>query len=475
MSDTNRVRLAYVEEGVLGQTPATPTLRTARITGESLVFQITNTTSNELRADRMTADLVQTGAQVGGDLNLELSHPLSGSFVGDMMAAALFNHWVERPERIGPPACGAVSGGATFGVASTTGFAAGQLIATSGYTSAANNGLFRITTVGAGLTVAGALVNEPATANSRIKLVGLEAASGQISAVADGLAATGLDFTTLDLAVGQFIRIGGATAGTRFATAGTNGFARIAAIAPAKLTLDNRPSGWAADAGTGVTLHLFLSDRLVNGVTRRSFTIERWFQDLTAELVVMRGMVPGRFDLTVAAQEIATAQIGFVGMMAEHATTPLGPALPATAEPVLNAVANVGRIAEGGETVSGPNFIRRFTMKLNNSLRERQAIGTLGLVDVGAGRIDLSGEIETYFGSSALYQKYLDGAETSLSVRVEAAGRALVLQLPRVKFESGRVNAAGANQDMMAELTWRAIRDPLTDAMILIDRFDRAA
>ncbi len=473
MSESNRVRLAYVEEASLGVTPASPTLRTARITGESLNFQINNTVSNELRADRMVSDLVQTGAQVSGDVNIELSHPVDNSFLGDMLGAVLFNTWTARPERVGTPACGAVSGANTFGVASTTGFAARQLIVTSGYSSTQNNGLFRIDTVGAGLQVGGTLVNEPATPLSRIKVVGVEAPSGDVTATATGLAATSLNFTTLGLTVGQFIKLGGATAATRFATAANNGWVRITAITATALTLDNRPTGWAAEpTTTGIGLQIFTGDRIANGTTRRSFTIERWFQDLANELVVMRGMVPARLDLTIAAQELVAGQIGFMGLAAAPTTVTLGPAEPATAVPVLNAVANVGRIAEAGETVAGANFVKRMTLKLDNSLRERQAVGTLGLVDVGYGRVELTGELQTYFGSSALYRKYLSGTETSLSVRLQAGTRVLVIQLPRVKFEGGRVNASGPNQEVMADLTWRAIRDPATEAVILIDRFD---
>jgi hypothetical protein len=473
MSESNRVRLAYVEEASLGATPVAPTLRTARITGESLNFQITNTVSNELRADRMVSDLVQTGAQVTGDVSIELSHPVDNSFLGDMLAAVLFNTWTSRPERVGTPACGPVSGANTFGVASTSGFAARLLIATSGYSAPQNNGLFRIDTVGAGLQVAGTLVNEPATALSRIKVVGVEGAAGDVTATATGLQSTSLNFTSLGLAIGQFIKLGGAGAATRFATAANNGWARIAQITANSLTLDNRPTGWTAEpTTTGIGLQIFTGDRVANGTTRRSFTIERWFQDLANELVVMRGMVPARLDLTIAAQELVGGQIGFLGLAAEPTTATLGPADPATPVPVLNAVANVGRIAEAGETVGGANFIKRMTLKLDNSLRERQAIGTLGLVDVGYGRVELTGELQTYFGSSALYRKYLGGVETSLSIRLQAGSRVLVIQLPRVKFEGGRVNASGPNQDVMADMSWRAIRDPATEAMILIDRFD---
>ncbi|MBL3683997.1 hypothetical protein F2981_02515 [Sinorhizobium meliloti] len=54
-----------------------------------------------------------------------------------------------------------------------------------------------------------------------------------------------------------------------------NGWARIVAVTAGKLTLDNLPTGWAANAGAGKTLRVFFGDRIKNGVTMFSNTIER--------------------------------------------------------------------------------------------------------------------------------------------------------------------------------------------------------
>src|SRR5688572_11869411 len=71
---SNRTAIRFVKETVFGTTPATPALKNLRYTGENLVFNQRSVSSEEIRADRMTADLVRVGAEVSGDLNIEMSY-----------------------------------------------------------------------------------------------------------------------------------------------------------------------------------------------------------------------------------------------------------------------------------------------------------------------------------------------------------------------------------------------------------------
>lgn len=72
-----------------GTNSSTTTWKQLRYTGESLNFNIENTSSAEIRPDRVQADLVQTSASGGGDVNVELSY---GSF-DDFLEAALCGAW----------------------------------------------------------------------------------------------------------------------------------------------------------------------------------------------------------------------------------------------------------------------------------------------------------------------------------------------------------------------------------------------
>jgi len=86
MSETNRTRLSYDTEATWNTPPASLEMQALRITGESLVHNVDNITSAEIRSDRNVAALIQANKYSGGGFNFELSY---GSF-DEIIAAALF-------------------------------------------------------------------------------------------------------------------------------------------------------------------------------------------------------------------------------------------------------------------------------------------------------------------------------------------------------------------------------------------------
>ncbi len=77
IGSSNRASLTYIEEENFGVTPASTSpnpARQLRFTGESLTQGITKDTSKEIRADRLTADLIPTSVNASGGVNIELSY-----------------------------------------------------------------------------------------------------------------------------------------------------------------------------------------------------------------------------------------------------------------------------------------------------------------------------------------------------------------------------------------------------------------
>lgn len=89
-ASSNLAQLRIIPETVPGTIPTAGDPQELRMTGESLKFNITTETSQEIRADRQVSDLIQTGADASGDVNFELS---AGTY-DELMAAALCNEWV---------------------------------------------------------------------------------------------------------------------------------------------------------------------------------------------------------------------------------------------------------------------------------------------------------------------------------------------------------------------------------------------
>jgi hypothetical protein len=90
LGTSNRVALRVVEESTWGVTPTSPALEALRFNSESLNFNADFTTSEEIRADRMTSDTVMVSASGSGDIESELSF---GTF-DKLFAGAMFNNWV---------------------------------------------------------------------------------------------------------------------------------------------------------------------------------------------------------------------------------------------------------------------------------------------------------------------------------------------------------------------------------------------
>lgn len=484
MTDSNRLRLTSIREVTLGTTPGTPRMRTARIRNESLAISPQFVNPEELRDDRMDTDQIKVNETNGGGIDFALSYPVPGSPLSNWFESAMFNPWNNMPEFDNDGTADSVIEGVTdssdtFTVVSGGGGAvANHLARMTGFAAGANNGLFKVdSSTATTIVVAGTptLVDDTApAANARIKIVGFEGDSGDVTATATGLASTSLDFTTLGLAVGQWIKIGGTGAAYRFATEALNTWARITAIAATALTLDNLPSAWTTDNGSGKTIRVFAGDYIRNGVTTLGETIERGFMgQQTPTYVVQTGMVAGQLQLNIASDQPITGSFNFTGMGGSVSTTTLD-ATPdaATTNRAMAANANVGRIAESGALISAPNWARSLSIQLNNNLRQKNAMDTVGAVDIGNGTCSVSGTVTTYFGSATLLQKLLAGEIGALNSRFQKDNQAVVTTLPRLTFTDGTPNASGRNTDVELPLQWSASVDSLTNCHIQFDRIE---
>ena len=487
MTESNRLRMTWVDEVTPGVPPTTPRMRTVRLTGETLVFKPTFTTSEEIRSDRMNSDPIKTGETNSGPVNTEFSFPVDQTPHSSWLASAFCSPWANTPFRDNDGTPGAAISGITassgvIAVASGPAFVIGHLARLTGFGVAGNNGLFRIITGSATVPAVGAstLTDEASPpASARVKVVGFQGAAGDVAAVSDGLTSTALNFTTLGLAVGMWIKVGGTGGAFRFATEGCNGYARVIAISANKLTLDNLPSApvWTADNGAGKTIRVFFGDQLRNGTTKRFGTIERGFMgQATPTYVKQSGMMVDQFQINLESGAVVKATYTFKGLNGASDNTTLDSTPDAaTTNGVMSAAVHVGRISDGGSAVTGPNFNKSLQINLNNNAREVMAIrsdGKVGPVDINLGECSVQVQANTYFGSGNTYADYLAGIPTSASSIIAKDGQALVFAIPRMTRTDGSPNASGKNQDVMLPLTAQASFDPLVGAHITLDRLE---
>ena len=495
MSDANRTKVSFVDEGTFDVVPTSPAWKQVRITGAPFTFTPTNVVSDELITDRQVADLVRVALETGGDLPMEFSYANQDP----LLRGAMYSDWVPATLRYNDGTADSVitdvSVGGVYTVITNASnpeknygaFAIGQLVRNTGFV-AGNTGLFRASAATAtSVTLPTTTAEAAPGASARMKVVGIEGASGDITATAGGtnfIGATAANFINQGFVAGMWAKIGGTAAGTKFATAADNDWVHISAVTATQLTLDVVPAGWATDAGAAKTIQIWMGDYIRNGTTARSFAGEVQFQDLaTVEYDVYSGLRVGGWTLSANAQQILQSAFSFLGANATNSTTRtagstddaediLG-AIPRVGD-VFNASSNVARIAEAGAALAGPNYVQAFSLALSNTLRRQNSIGKLTSHGIGAGRVQVTGKLTTYYGSNAVRTKLLAGTATSLDARfVDPNGtRAVTVDLPRVKLVAGTPQVSGVDTDRILDLDLQALKHATLGYTIQVQRFE---
>lgn len=497
--DSNRVRVSAVREATLGVTPATPRMRTAFYLSETLAYRPQFFTPEGIRSDRMNVDPQKINELAEGGLPFELIFPRNLSFISEVYRSAFYGEWVNTPEHFNDGTADSaitdfVATTGTFTVVNQSGsggfagsdYKAGHLVRSTGFGIANNNAVRKVTSSTATTVVVGASgTNETApAAAARLKVVGFEGASGDITATASGLASTTLNFTTLGLMVGQWLKVGGSAAGNRFTNvAANNDWVRLIAIAANALTFDNLPVGWGVDAGTSKTIRVFFGDVIRNGLVRCPLSIEKAFLGQAAPTYVMhRGMTADTFSLRYETDRAVIASVNFMGMTGEQGTSAFGNTYEDVPDPnvypVLTSNVSVAAINEAGAALAAPAWAQSLEFTIGNNLRRINAIGNIGAVALGVGDVSAQGRLNTYFGSNALYQKLLAGTVTNLSARAQntrvpgTSGHALIHTKPRITFTDGNPNVGGKNTDVMLPLAFETSMDSLTACETQADRLE---
>ena len=483
MTDSSLTRFALVSEATVNTTPASPAMQIMRVTSIGLGLQNKTATSEQIDASRMGSDQILTGTSTTGSIGFEFSN----SHFDKLLVASVLGTRVKLFEKSGNTECGAITLTNTFSVNSGGATAvAGHLIRTSGYSSSANNGLYRVaSSTATTIVIAGAtLVNEASTSLSFLKVVGFRGVASDITATATGLGSTALNFTTLGLVVGQWISIGGNTTAEQFATSALNGFARITAISSTALTLDNLPSGWTTDAGTSKTITVYISDyvRVGSTVTGNTFSAETAFLDSSNGVVpsyfVDSGLHVNTLTLNGPTQDKVTGTFEMMGLTS--AAPSVNPISGATytaipTDTIYNSSSNTTRVSENGTQVVSPSLVTSFTLNVTNNLEELEAVGSLGAVGIRKGTCTVTGNFVTYFGDLAIYNRARALSNTQIAIGMKQNNKAYMFYFPRVQLSAPRPNAGGINQNVTCDATFNASKDSTTSTNFQMDLFYEVA
>lgn len=476
MSDTNRVGLAAIEEGTYGTTPASPKFFEVPSSGQpDLGFTPQTTTSNLIRSDRQVSDLILVGGEAGGDVNSELAFGIHDR----LLRGVAFSAWQARLKWTnygGVTQISNVDGSDDEFDVSDLGAALveNDIVRAENFNVAENNG-FHI--VGSGSTNTAIVVTSdledettPPT-NAHLIHVGRRADEDDIVAVSSpspGITSSNLDFGDLGLQPGDWVVLHGRDTDSGTWPAGNNGFCRVLLVGQNAIVFDRVPTGWTANNGDGTTVDIYLGERLVNGVTRTGYSLERTFADHSpVTYQYLTGYVPDQLVISASSQSVVEANLTFVGLQSpfkDDSRLSGASTLPAPPFSVFNASSNVARLTRGGTSVVGgatKNFVTEVSLTIANNLRRKNAVGFLGAAAVGAGEFNVTGSLASYFDDKSLAEEVVNNTETSMDVAFQDGLRhVFLIDVPRMKWSEGRPEVPGKNDDVVINPNFQAIASP---------------
>jgi len=424
---TNTTSLAYAFEESLGVLPASPSWkRLEPNTPNTFGANVTTVARSPISINRQR----RKGTVTDLDSAVEFDADLTLDSVEDFMSSFMFANFQGVAVFV-PTAV--TTGGYTVDAGGD--LIENALIFARGYLNDANNGL---KVVGSGSTatniVTTGLVNEPTPpATSNLEVAGVQGTAGDIEMNSDGnLTSTTLDFTTIGLVVGQFIKIGGSTTATQFANeAANNGFARVRAVAANLITLDKPSATFAVDDGAGQTIQLLFGRFLRNvavddsNYAENSIQFEQTLPGLGPSNETMYSYAKGNYAnqavLNVPLTDKATVTFGFVGTdtdpptqtRATNAATPQA----SFKTSALNTSADIARlrIALADETGLSTAF-KSITLTINNNVSPEKVLGQLGALFMNVGQLEIDIEAQLLFTNAEVINAIRNNETVSLDL-----------------------------------------------------------
>ena len=342
-------------------------------------------------------------------------------------------------------------------------FVAGDLVKSSGFGVAANNGTFLVASADSNdITTSAGLADEASPpAAAMVETVGFQLGSGTSAITLNGnlarLTDSAKDMTTLGLIVGEWIYLGADDNAQRFANNG--GFARVSAIATGYLEFDKTSWDAEAEAGTGKTIRIWLGLVLKNEgdptlIKRRTYQLERYLGTNDSDQPLaeyLTGMVANELTINIAQADKITMDLTFVGLdheilSGDTALKSAGNEVAAPGEEALNTSNDFSRIMIGGvstlDSYVAPwfAFVTDMTLTVNNNVSPLKAIGVFGGFDLATGTFEVGGSAEAYFSDIAGLNAVRAFQDVTLDFAVVKRNTGILWDIPLLSFGDGRLN-----------------------------------
>lgn len=221
------------------------------------------------------------------------------------------------------------------------------------------------------------------------------------------------------------------------------------------------PKGTLVDE-TGSGSSYTRADKLTVGTSKKSFSMEKCFTDLTTKAINYRGMIVNTLDLTVAYGELISGVVGLLGnnyeavsssgdMMTDGRTIDAA----ATTNTLNGSVDMPILVSSAAGTLGASNFqIKSVAMKLDNGDQAQTAIGVPAPFDYSLGTCKVGLDISAYLDNNSwsMLAKKLSQDPIALGFMVQNAGGFYGFYMPAVQVSFEDPAAPGQNQDVLLNM-----------------------
>jgi hypothetical protein len=266
-------------------------------------------------------------------------------------------------------------------------------------------------------------------------------------------------FVTDGFRVGQRIRTLG------FNTAGNNGIWKITSVAALKIIVDGVLSDDDAAAGCAI-----FGDHMRDGVTKRSFHIEKRFKDIT-KFISYRGQRVASAAFVLNARQYATMTFTFMGAKGVGADATVMGATVSSVNTHKRIVAGnlVSGLKEGGIALT--QACVGLEWSIENGTEGVPTVTSKEYQDISLGTAVIKGKLRLYFQDRVHYSKFESQSYSSLEYKLEdAAGNVYYKDFPNIKYSNIRPVAGGKNQQIIVDCDFQALYSDTYDAQMMIDR-----
>ena len=262
---------------------------------------------------------------------------------------------------------------------------------------------------------------------------------------------------SFSLAVGDFITLSG------FVDPANNVQVMVKALISATVIEYVGPT-LATEVGTGTALKR--ADKLSVGTTKKSFSIEKAFLDLTDKAIIYKGMIASNMDLNFSYGQLATGSFQFSGN--SHATADAAAEFitdgrtidaPATSQ-TLNGSVDMPFLASsalGALSTSGFD-LQSVALSLNNNLTAQNIIGEMAPINYSSGTAQIQLTLSAYVTDAmwSVLGKKITQEAFSLAFQVKNADGWYAFYIPSAQITFDDPASGGQNQDIVISMTGTA-------------------